>query len=164
MKKFSRTVEKILAWIANVFLIVITILIAVVKYSGSFEELLNNPTFRSEFIKSFTSQNPQLSSSDANEVLNMVVPIINGYAVFLIVLSIIALLATFIMSKRILSGVLFILLALAVLVGSMGVGFFIYVPYFVVAIMLFVRKPKNDDLDGFQPLNREGEVEKIEYV
>lgn len=35
MKKFSRTAEKVLAWIANVILLFFTIVFSIVSFSGS---------------------------------------------------------------------------------------------------------------------------------
>ncbi len=62
------------------------------------------------------------------------------YSVLLIVLVVVALLASFLMKKRILSGILFLLLAIVVAVGTVGVLIPVYLLYFIVAIMLFVRK------------------------
>ena len=64
------------------------------------------------------------------------------YSVLLIVLVVVALLATLLMKKRILSGVLFLLLAIVVAVGTVGVLIPVYLFYFIVAIMLFVRKER----------------------
>ena len=62
------------------------------------------------------------------------------YSVLLIVLVVVALLATFLMKKRILSGVLFLVLAIVVAAGTVGLLVPVYLFYFIVAIMLFVRK------------------------
>ena len=51
------------------------------------------------------------------------------------------------MKKRILSGVLFLVLAIVVAVGTVGLLVPVYLFYFIVAIMLFVRKK---DLDQYQ--------------
>ena len=48
------------------------------------------------------------------------------------------------MKKRILSGILFLLLAIVVAVGTVGLLVPVYLFYFVVAIMLFVRKERPD--------------------
>ena len=62
------------------------------------------------------------------------------YSVLLIVLVVVALLASFLMKKRILSGILFLLLAIVVAIGTVGLLVPVYLFYFIVAIMLFVRK------------------------
>ena len=66
------------------------------------------------------------------------------YSVLLIVLVVVALLATFLMKKRILSGILFLLLAIVVAVSTIGLLVPVYLFYFIVAIMLFVRKEKTE--------------------
>ena len=66
------------------------------------------------------------------------------YSVLLIVLVVVALLASFLMKKRILSGILFLLLAIVVAVGTVGVLIPVYLLYFIVAIMLFVRKERSE--------------------
>lgn len=66
------------------------------------------------------------------------------YSVLLIVLVVVALLASFLMKKRILSGILFLVLAIVVAVGTVGLLVPVYLFYFVVAIMLFVRKERPD--------------------
>jgi hypothetical protein len=48
------------------------------------------------------------------------------------------------MKKRILSGVLFLVLAIVVAVGTVGLLVPVYLFYFIVAIMLFVRKERSD--------------------
>ena len=66
------------------------------------------------------------------------------YSVLLIVLVVVALLASFLMKKRILSGILFLLLAIVVAIGTVGLLVPVYLFYFIVAIMLFVRKESTE--------------------
>lgn len=54
--------------------------------------------------------------------------------------ALLALLATFTMKHRIFSGVLFLLLAITIAGITSGVAVPVYLLYFIVAIMLFVRK------------------------
>ena len=138
MKPFKRTVEKVLAWIANVILIVLTGFLA---YSSFFKisVLKDNP----EFLKLFKSElekNPNGINLSAEQILDYTIQGLKMYSVVLIVLVVVALLATFLMKKRILSGILFLLLAIVVAVGTVGVLIPVYLLYFIVAIMLFVRK------------------------
>ena len=43
MKPFSRKIEKILAWIANVIMILVTVLISLGAFSGQLETALRQP-------------------------------------------------------------------------------------------------------------------------
>ena len=145
MKPFKRTVEKVLAWIANVILIVLT---GVLAYSSFFKisVLKDNPEFLNLF-KSELEKNPNGVNLSAEQILDYTIQGLKMYSVVLIVLVVVALLATFLMKKRILSGILFLLLAIVVAIGTVGVLFPVYLFYFIVAVMLFVRKEKTE---GYQ--------------
>ena len=143
MKPFKRTVEKVLAWIANIILIVLTGFLAY----GSFfkvsvlkdnQEFLN--LFKEELAKNPNGANLNGVNLSAEQLLDYTIQGLKMYSVLLIVLVIVALLASFLMKKRILSGILFLLLAIVVAVGTVGVLIPVYLLYFIVAIMLFVRK------------------------
>lgn len=143
MKPFKRTVEKVLAWIANVILIVLTGFLA---YSSFFKisVLKDNP----EFLKLFKSElekNPNGINLSAEQILDYTIQGLKMYSVVLIVLVVVALLATFLMKKRILSGILFLLLAIVIAIGTVGVLIPVYLFYFIVAIMLFVRKERSEE-------------------
>ena len=142
MKPFKRTVEKVLAWIANIILIVITGFLAY----GSFFKisvLKDNQEFLNLF-KDELAKNPNGVNLSAEQLLDYTIQGLKMYSVLLIVLVVVALLATFLMKKRILSGILFLLLAIVVAVGTVGLLVPVYLFYFVVAIMLFVRKERPD--------------------
>ena len=143
MKPFKRTVEKVLAWIANVILIVLT---GVFAYSSFFKisVLKDNPEFLNLF-KSELEKNPNGVNLSAEQILDYTIQGLKMYSVLLIVLVVVALLATFLMKKRILSGILFLLLAIVVAVGTVGVLIPVYLFYFIVAIMLFVRKERPEE-------------------
>ena len=143
MKPFKRTVEKVLAWIANIILIVLTGFLAY----GSFfkvsvlkdnQEFLN--LFKEELAKNPNGANLNGVNLSAEQLLDYTIQGLKMYSVLLIVLVVVALLASFLMKKRILSGILFLLLAIVVAVGTVGVLIPVYLFYFIVAIMLFVRK------------------------
>ena len=138
MKPFKRTVEKVLAWIANVILIVLTGFLA---YGSFFKVsvLKDNQEFLNLF-KDELAKNPNGVNLSAEQLLDYTIQGLKMYSVLLIVLVIVALLASFLMKKRILSGILFLLLAIVVAVGTVGVLIPVYLLYFIVAIMLFVRK------------------------
>ena len=140
MKPFKRTVEKVLAWIANIILIVLTGFLAY----GSFFKisvLKDNQEFLNLF-KQEIAKNPSGVNLSAEQILDYTIQGLKIYSSLLIVLVVVALLATFLMKKRILSGVLFLLLAIVVAVGTVGVLIPVYLFYFIVAIMLFVRKER----------------------
>ena len=138
MKPFKRTVEKVLAWIANVILIVIT---GFLSYGSFFKVsiLKDNQEFLNLF-KEELAKNPNGVNLSAEQLLDYTIQGLKMYSVLLIVLVVVALLASFLMKKRILSGILFLLLAIVVAVGTVGVLIPVYLLYFIVAIMLFVRK------------------------
>lgn len=140
MKPFKRTVEKVLAWIANIILIVLT---GVLAYGSFFK--ISVIKDNQEFLNLFNSElekNPNGVNLSAEQILDYTIQGLKIYSSLLIVLVIVALLATFLMKKRILSGVLFLLLAIVVAVGTVGVLIPVYLFYFIVAIMLFVRKER----------------------
>lgn len=142
MKPFKRTVEKVLAWIANIILIVITGFLAY----GSFFKisvLKDNQEFLNLF-KDELAKNPNGVNLSAEQLLDYTIQGLKMYSVLLIVLVVVALLASFLMKKRILSRILFLVLAIVVAVGTVGLLVPVYLFYFVVAIMLFVRKERPD--------------------
>ena len=138
MKPFKRTVEKVLAWIANIILIVLTGFLA---YGSFFKVsvLKDNQEFLNLF-KEELAKNPNGVNLSAEQLLDYTIQGLKMYSVLLIVLVVVALLASFLMKKRILSGILFLLLAIVIAVGTVGVLIPVYLLYFIVAIMLFVRK------------------------
>jgi len=143
MKPFKRTVEKVLAWIANIILIVITGFLAY----GSFFKislLKDNQEFLNLF-KEELAKNPNGVNLSAEQIIDYTIQGIKMYSVLLIVLVVVALLATFLMKKRILSGILFLLLAIVIAVGTVGLLVPVYIFYFIVAIMLFVRKERPEE-------------------
>ena len=143
MKPFKRTVEKVLAWIANIILIVLT---GVLAYGSFFK--ISVIKDNQEFLNLFNSElekNPNGVNLSAEQILDYTIQGLKIYSSLLIVLVVVALLATFLMKKRILSGVLFLLLAIVVAVGTVGVLIPVYLFYFIVAIMLFVRKERPEE-------------------
>ena len=140
MKPFNRRVEKVLAWIANIILIVLT---GVLAYGSFFKisVLKDNQEFLNLF-KQEIAKNPNGVNLSAEQILDYTIQGLKMYSVLLIVLAVVALLATFLMKKRILSGILFLLLAIVTAVGTVGVLIPVYLFYFIVAIMLFVRKER----------------------
>ncbi len=143
MKPFNRKVEKVLAWIANIILIVLT---GVLAYGSFFKisVLKDNQEFLNLF-KQEIAKNPNGVNLSAEQILDYTIQGLKMYSVLLIVLVVVALLATFLMKKRILSAILFLLLAIVVAVSTVGLLVPVYIFYFIVAIMLFVRKERPEE-------------------
>ena len=142
MKPFNRKVEKVLAWIANIILIVLT---GVLAYGSFFKisVLKDNQEFLNLF-KQEIAKNPNGVNLSAEQILDYTIQGLKMYSVLLIVLVVVALLATFLMKKRILSAILFLLLAIVVAVSTVGLLVPVYIFYFIVAIMLFIRKERSE--------------------
>ena len=143
MKPFKRTVEKVLAWIANIILIVLT---GVLAYGSFFKisVIKDNQEFLNLF-KQEIAKNPNGVNLSAEQIIDYTIQGLKIYSSLLIVLVIVALLATFLMKKRILSAILFLLLAIVTAVGTVGLLVPVYIFYFIVAIMLFVRKERSEE-------------------
>lgn len=137
MKSTSRKIEKALAWIANIILISVVILM----YTGYFERQLEAIFLTPEFIRfslsSFVDTFFLYTKIDSSRVVEFFIILIKFSA---LLIAIIALLATFKMKYRIFSGVLFLFLALMLVGMATEIAFPVYILYFIVAIMLFVRK------------------------
>ena len=137
MKSTSRKIEKALALIANIILISVVILM----YTGYFERQLEAIFLTPEFIRfslsSFVDTFFLYTKIDSSRVVEFFIILIKFSA---LLIAIIALLATFKMKYRIFSGVLFLFLALMLVGMATEIAFPVYILYFIVAIMLFVRK------------------------
>lgn len=167
MKPFSRKIEKILAWIANVIMIIVTGLMSLGAFSGQLETALRQPEL--ERMLHNLLQDPAMKSLMASTRMDIVTLLATGvkiYAIVAIVLVVLALIASFTMRARFISGILFLIAA--ALVGLMTVGLLlpVYVLYFIVAIMLFVRRPpKNTDNSDFtQTTSEKPEIDRLEYM
>mgnify|MGYP000926289908 FL=1 len=137
MKSSSRKIEKTLAWIANI----IVISVVVLMYTGFFDRPLEGVFLTPEFVR-FTS-----SSIVETFILYTRIEYYRAIEIFIILIkfsvlltALIALLATFKMKYRIFSGVLFLFLAFMIAGMATEIAFPVYLLYFIVAIMLFVRK------------------------
>lgn len=137
MKSTSRRIEKTLAWIANIILISVVILM----YTGYFERQLEGMFITPEFVSLTLSKSGETfflyTGIDIDKMIEFFIILIKLSA---LLMALIALLATFTMKYRIFSGVLFLLLAIAIVGITSGVAVPVYLLYFIVAIMLFVRK------------------------
>lgn len=134
MKSSSRKIEKTLAWIANIILISVVVLM----YTGFFDRPLEGMFSTPEFIR-FTFVETFLLCTRM-EYYRMIEIFIQLIKFSVLLSALIALLATFNMKHRIFSGVLFLFLALMIAGMATEVAFPVYLLYFIVAFMLFIRK------------------------
>lgn len=167
MKPFSRKVEKILAWIANVIMILVTGLLSL----GAFSSQLTTAFKQKEFEPVLYNllQDPGVESllkSSGLDIVSLLVLLVKIYTVVAIVALLLALIASFTMKARIVSGILFLLSAIVIGVMTVGVLLPVYLLYFIVAIMLFVRRPpKNTDNSDFtQTTSEKPEIDRLEYM
>ena len=136
MKPFKRTVEKVLSWIANLFLILFT---GALWYMYS-SDIIHDPEFVVRFKEELAKRPNVNIGYSVDELINQMALGLKYYTVFYIVLTIIAIIATIIIKKRIIAGVLLLLVAIITAITSGGVLIPCYLLHFIVAIMLFVRK------------------------
>ena len=166
MKSFSRKIEKILAWIANVIMILVTGLMSLGAFSGQLETALRQPELEQMLYNLL--QDPAMKSLMAStrmDIVTLLATAVKIYAVGAIVVVVLVLIASFTMRARIVSGILFLISA--VLVGLMTVGFLlpVYLLYFIVAVMLFARRPpKNNDTIDFTQTSEKPEIDRLEYM
>ena len=137
MKSTNRKIEKTLAWIANIILISVAILM----YTGYFKRQLEGIFLTPEFVRfSFSSWIETFVLYTRMEYYRLIEFFIILIKLSALLIALIALLATFTMKYRIFSGVLFLLLAIVIAGMATEIAFPVYLLYFIVAIMLFVRK------------------------
>ena len=137
MKPRSRKIEKTLAWIANIMMISVVILM----YTGFFQRQMEAIFLTPEFISLTLSKSGETFFLYTGIDINKMVEFLIKFIKFSVLLtSLIALLATFMMKHRIFSGVLFLFLAIMLAGMATEVAIPVYLLYFVVAIMLFIRK------------------------
>lgn len=167
MKPFSRKVEKILAWIANVIMILVTGLLSL----GAFSSQLTTAFKQKEFepILYNLLQDPGVESllkSSGLDIVSLLVLLVKIYTVVAIVALLLALIASFTMKARIVSGILFLLSAIVIGVMTVGILLPVYLLYFIVAVMLFVRRPpKNTENSDFtQTTSEKPEIDRLEYM
>lgn len=137
MRSTNRKIENTLAWIANIILISVVVLM----YTGFFERQLEAIFLTPEFVRLTNSSLVDTfflyTKIDVYGVIEFFIKTIK----FSVLLSVfIALLATFTMKYRIFSGVLFLFLALMIAGITSETGLPVYLLYFIVAFMLFIRK------------------------
>ena len=166
MKLFSRKVEKILAWIANVIMILITGLLSLGAFSSQLAAAFKQKEF--EPILNNLLQDPGVASllkSSGLDIVSLLVLLVKVYTIVAIVALVLALIASFTMKARIVSGILFLLSAIIIGVMTVGILLPVYLLYFIVAIMLFARKAPKDPIDtDFIQTSEKPEIDRLEYL
>ena len=166
MKPFSRKVEKILAWIANVIMILVTGLLSLGAFSSQLATAFKQKEF--EPILNNLLQDPGVASllkSSGLDIVSLLVLLVKIYTIVASVALVLALIASFTMKARIVSGILFLLSAIVIGVMTVGILLPVYLLYFVVAVMLFVRKaPKNPINTDFAQTSEKPEIDRLEYL
>ena len=137
MKSRSRKIEKTLAWIANIILILVVILMYTGFFKRQLEAIFLTPEFVRFSLSSFVDTFFLYTKMDSYRLIEFFIIIIKLSA---LLIALLALLATFTMKHRIFSGVLFLFLAIMLAGITSGVAVPVYLLYFIVAIMLFARK------------------------
>ena len=137
MKSTNRKIEKTLAWIANIILISVVILMYTGFFKRQLEAIFLTPEFVRFSLSSFADTFFLYTKIDSYSLIEFFIIIIKLSA---LLIALLALLATFTMKYRIFSGVLFLFLAIMLAGITSGVAVPVYLLYFIVAIMLFVRK------------------------
>ena len=137
MKSSSRRIEKTLAWIANIILISVVVLM----YTGFFERPLEGIFSTPEFVRfQYSSFGETIFLYTRIEPYRTIEIFVHLIKFSVLLTALIALLATFKIKYRIFSGVLFLFLVLMIAGMATEVAFPVYLLYFIVAMMLFVRK------------------------
>ena len=166
MKPFSRKVEKILAWIANVIMILITVLLSLGAFSSQLATVFKQKEF--EPVLYNLLQDPGVASllkSSGIDIVSLLVLLVKVYTIVAIVALLLALIASFTMKARIISGILFLLSAIVIGVMTVGMLLPVYLLYFIVAIMLFVKKAPKDPIDtDFTQTTEKPEIDRLEYL
>lgn len=166
MKPFSRKVEKILAWIANVIMILVTGLLSLGAFSSQLATVFKQKEF--EPVLYNLLQDPGVTSllkSSGIDIVSLLVLLVKVYTIVAIVALLLALIASFTMKARIVSGILFLISAIVIGVMTVGILLPVYLLYFIVAIMLFARKaPKNPVDTDFTQTSEKPEIDRLEYM
>ena len=166
MKPFSRKVEKILAWIANVIMILVTGLLSLGAFSSQLATVFKQKEF--EPVLYNLLQDPGVTSllkSSGIDIVSLLVLLVKVYTIVAIVALLLALIASFTMKARIVSGILFLLSAIVIGVMTVGMLLPVYLLYFIVAIMLFVKKAPKDPIDtDFMQIPEKPEIDRLEYL
>lgn len=103
--------------------------------------------------------------SSGLDIVSLLVLLVKVYTIVAIVALLLALIASFTMKARIVSGILFLLSAIVIGVMTVGILLPVYLLYFIVAIMLFARKAPKDSIDtDFTQTPEKPEIDRLEYL
>lgn len=149
MEKISRKWERIIAWTANVLMILSALFMWLISTTG-FETLASfNPQIKDALeisIRQGAYNDPLMlmfvgtSDVTTDAVLSAISFGLKVSLVFMLISLVLAIIASFAMSKRKFSAILFII---AGVVALPTIGFYTIAFYWLVALLLFVRKDKS---------------------
>lgn len=143
----SRKWEKILAWLSNSILLIITLVISFVAFTGLINSVANMPIVGNAFDMAVSQQIYQdpmwsmlLNGSGVSldGVVGLVAVLVKIMAVVLIIMLVLAFIATLSIRSRVFSAILFIIVAIISLLSV--VFWFMAIPYGLIALLLFIRK------------------------
>lgn len=143
--QISRKWEKRLAWLSNIIMLIITVTVSLVAFTGMINSLVNAPMVGgiiNTLITQGMYQDPMWAmllggtGISADGVAGVVSLLAKIFAVILIIVTVLAMIATVSMKSRIFSAVLFIIVAVVNIFGI----WFMSIPYVIVALLLFARK------------------------
>lgn len=159
MGDISRKWEKKIAWTTNIIMILTTCVVSVIAFTGLIESVINIPAIRgsiellinnrfyrypmwSMILRGtggyFTNSLFVINSIGIDNLVGLTTILAKTYSIILIVVDILAIIATVFMKKRIFSAVLFIIVSIINIFGVI----FMSIPYLIVALLLFIRKRK----------------------
>ncbi|MBM7583862.1 uncharacterized membrane protein YbaN (DUF454 family) [Bacillus pakistanensis] len=117
----------------------------------SFNALIDNPEFQ-EGMNQGINNDPTLTQGDIDAVISIIEsvgPFLLVVGLISVILGIIGAIAIKGNKKPVLAGIMFILAALVIGLGTIGIGFLPGILFLIAGIMSFVRKPKVTTHDAF---------------
>lgn len=147
MRKFSRKWEKMIAYFANAILTLLTSIALFFGYFGDTKVLVDLPGVQegvSNISRYFYQVKPDLVdiSFNIDQVAELLQLFLKFYSVFLLLMLLLAVVASVTIETRVASITLFISVAISIYAISLGKLWFISLAYLVVAFLLIVRKNK----------------------
>ena len=163
----KRTAEKILAWIG------VALQIIGVIFIGFMFPLIGTDDFKQSAINAMQQEDPTITTTNANDGMNMLVGMLGIGLIYAIVVLIIALIGAILIGKKPKAAA--ILLIIAGVLSLLG-NWINAILWIVAAIVLLVKKPKqpnhynhtattedNSDLSSFESLNKKDSDNDYKY-
>lgn len=137
--------EKLIAWVSNIIMLIVALLVSLIAFTGVLEAVLANPAINeltNAYINMETMQDPMLAiflqsaGIQFSSVFGLVAILAKVYAIILIVVVVLGFIATISMRSRKFSAILFIITAIINIFGL----WFVSIAYALVALLLFFRR------------------------